>query len=208
MNLVWRMYFAFALYLQIHLISDKCCRITKILPLFPNLMQSAVPVSTLTNYQIDYRRLADSHDYDFSRQDPLNLQELLVLEDGEIFKSGKIWAKSQDLQYFHDLADIFSLSLRSFFEGIFCNCCASFVNMLHNIKLLQLRKIWGFNQTRRANLEIMLTFWWLEGSPISDLTAAGLGPPTRVLPGECSIWELLALRSLTWLAGSSRILHL
>ena len=84
------MYFAFALYLQIHLISDKCCRITKILPLFPNLMQSAVPVSTLTNYQIDYRRLADSHDYDFSRQDPLYLQELLVLEDGEIFKSVKI----------------------------------------------------------------------------------------------------------------------
>ena len=53
-------------------------------------MQSAVPVSTLTSYQIDYQRLADSHDYDFSRQDPLNLQELLVLEDGEIFKSGKI----------------------------------------------------------------------------------------------------------------------
>ena len=96
------MYFAFALYLQIHLISDKCCRITKILPLFPNLMQSAVPVSTLTSYQIDHRRLADSHDYDFSRQDPPNLQEILVLEDGEIFKS----CKSQDLQHFHDLADI------------------------------------------------------------------------------------------------------
>ena len=53
-------------------------------------MQSAVPVSTLTSYQIDYRRLADSHDYDFSRQDPLNLRELLVLEDGEIFKSCNI----------------------------------------------------------------------------------------------------------------------
>ena len=74
------MYFAFALYLQIHLISDKCCRITKILPLFPNLMQSAVPVSIDTSCQIDYQRLADSHDYDFSRQDPLNLQELLVLK--------------------------------------------------------------------------------------------------------------------------------
>ena len=69
-------------------------------------MQSAVPVSTLTNYQIDYRRLADSHDYDFSRQDPLNLRELLVLEDGEIFKSCNIWVKGQDLQYFHDFADI------------------------------------------------------------------------------------------------------
>ena len=69
-------------------------------------MQSAVPVSILTSCQIDYQRLADSHDYDFSRQDPLNLQEVLVLEDGEIFKSGKIWAKSQDLQYFHYLADI------------------------------------------------------------------------------------------------------
>ena len=69
-------------------------------------MQSAVPVSTLTSSQIDYWRLADSHDYDFSRQDPHYLQELLVLEDGDIFKSGKIWAKSQDLQYFYDLADI------------------------------------------------------------------------------------------------------
>ena len=69
-------------------------------------MQSAVPVSILTSCQIDYQRLADSHDYDFSRQDPLNLQEVLVLEDGEIFKSCKIWVKSQDLQHFHDLADI------------------------------------------------------------------------------------------------------
>ena len=84
------MYFAFALYLQLRLISYKCCRITKILPLFPNLMQSAVPVSTLTSSQIDYWRLADSHDHDFSRQDPLYLRELLVLEDGEIFKSCKI----------------------------------------------------------------------------------------------------------------------
>ena len=69
-------------------------------------------------------------------------------------------------------------------EGIFCNCCASFVNMLHNIKSLQLRKIWGFNQTRRANLEIMLTFWWLEGFPISWLQQ---GPPISTSLAETSL---------------------
>ena len=182
------MYFAFALYLQIHLISDKCCRITKILPLFPNLMQSAVPVSTLTSFQIDYWRLADSHDHDFSRQDSLYLQELLVLEDGEIFKSCKILVKSKTSNIFMIwLTFHFFFIPKKLFCRYFCNCCASFVNMLHNIKSLQLRKILGFNQARRPYLEIMLAFWWLEGFPISDLTAAGLGPPTRVLPGECSI---------------------
>ena len=100
LNLIWSMYFAFALYLQIHLISDKCCRITKILPLFPNLMQSAVPVSILTSCQIDYQRLADSHDYDFSRQDPLNLQEVLVLEDGEILKSCKFESRARTSNIF------------------------------------------------------------------------------------------------------------
>ena len=69
--------------------------------------------------------------------------------------------------------------------------------MLHNIKSLQLRKILGFNHTRRVNLEIMLTFWWLEGFPISDLTAAG---PTSQSPP----WGMFNLR-ITRIAISDMI---